>query len=59
MLRLGLRSLLLSLVLCAAGFASNSSVWFEVLRVAGAFFLSVAVVLLLVNYALTPEPPEK
>jgi hypothetical protein len=59
MLRLGLRSLLVGLVLCAIGFVSLGSVWFEALRVAGGFFLSVAVVLLVLNYARTPEPPEK
>jgi hypothetical protein len=59
MLRLALRSLLLSLVLFAIGFASNHAAWFEVLRVIGAFFLTAGIALLLVNYARTPQPPEK
>jgi hypothetical protein len=57
--RLALWSLLLSLLLCGVGFLSAASVWFEVVRMAGAFFLSAGVVLLLVNHARTPEPPEK
>jgi hypothetical protein len=59
MLRLGLRSLLLALVLSAIGFVSLESVWFEVFRVAGGVFLTVGVVLLLVNYVVTPEPPPR
>ena len=56
--RLALRLLLLSLLLCAVGFASNVSAWFEVLRVAGGSLLAIALVLLLINHARGPDVPE-
>jgi hypothetical protein len=59
MLRLALWSLLLAVVLCGIGWTTNALALFEVFRAAGAFFLIAAVVLFVVNYARTPEPPEK
>jgi hypothetical protein len=59
MLRWALRSLLLSLLLFAIGYLSNASVWFEVLRIAAGGLLALGIVLLLVNHARTPSPPEK
>ena len=59
MLRWALRSLLVSLLLSAIGFLSLDSWVFEVFRVAGGAFLALAVLLFILNYVLTPEPPEK
>ncbi len=59
MLRLGLRALLVGLVLSAIGFLSLASVWFEVFRVAGGLLIAGGVLLLLVNYAMTPDSPPR
>jgi hypothetical protein len=58
MLRLALWSLLLALVLCGLGYVSTAA-WSEVCRVVGGGFLSAGVVLLVVYYVRTPDPPEK
>ena len=56
MLRWGLRLLLLAVVLFLVGFASASSVWFEVARLAGTGCLVVGLALVLLNHFLTPDP---
>ena len=59
MLRWALRLLLASVVLSAIGFITNAYLVFEVLRVFGGLCLMAGVVMLLVWYVRTPQPPEK
>jgi hypothetical protein len=54
----GLRLLALSIPLLLIGFASLSSVWFEVSRLIGVACIVVGLALLLLNYVLTPDPGE-
>ena len=60
MLRWALRLLLAGLVLNGIGFLSNAYyAVFEVLRIVGGVCLTAAVVLFVVWYVRTPQPPEK
>jgi hypothetical protein len=58
MLRWGLRLLALSIPLFLIGFASLSSGWFEVVRLAGVVCLIAGMGLLLVNQLRTDDPGE-
>ena len=59
MLRWGLRLLLAAVVLSAVGFITNAYAVFEVMRVVGGLCLAAGVMMLLVWYVRTPQPPEK
>jgi hypothetical protein len=59
MLRWALRLLLVAVVLSLVGFTTNAYAVFEVLRVVGGLCLTAAVVMLVVWYVRTPQPPEK
>lgn len=56
MLRLGLRLLLVSVVLCAVGWLSLAHVAFEVVRVAAIACMAVGFALLILDYVRTPDP---
>jgi hypothetical protein len=56
MLRLALRLLLVSVVLCAVGWLSLAHWAFEVVRVAGVGCLALGIVLLVLDYVRTPDP---
>jgi hypothetical protein len=56
MLRLGLRLLLVSVVLCAVGWLSIAHWAFEVVRVAAIGCMALAFVLLILDYVRTPDP---
>lgn len=56
MLRLGLRLLLVSVVLCAVGWLSLAHVAFEVVRVAAIGCMTLGFTLLILDYVRTPDP---
>jgi hypothetical protein len=56
MLRVGLRLLAVSIPLFFIGFASLSSVWFEVLRLLGIACMTSGIALVLLNQLRSPRP---
>lgn len=59
MLRWALRLLLAAVVLSLIGFTTNAYAIFEVIRAVGGLCLTAGVVMLVVWYVRTPQPPEK
>jgi hypothetical protein len=58
MLRLGLRLLLVSIILCAIGWLSIAHWIFEVIRVTAIGCMALAFALLILDFIRTPDPTE-